>query len=81
MNRAVLPVPLSTHQPRRYQRSALKLGRLPRLARVLASIAAVIRRSDEERVVSRYEGRSWCDSTDRELNYEIMTSRRTEDPR
>jgi hypothetical protein len=70
MNRTALPVHLSTNQPRHRPRFALKLGRLPRLAQVLASIADAIRRSDEDHVVSRYEGNSWCDSTDRELNYE-----------
>jgi hypothetical protein len=55
----------------------VKLGRLPRLSRVLGFVAGVIARHDEDDVVERYEGHSWCDSTERSINYDIMTGRRT----
>jgi hypothetical protein len=59
---------------------ALTPDRASLLARVVAYFVGNMARFDEEQVVKRYEGHSWCDSTERELNYEIMTGRRTGDP-
>ena len=75
MNDAVMPAHLAGHQRRRRRAFILKFGRPPRLARVFELVVRTISRSDEDDVVSRYEGHSWCDSTERSMNYDIMTSR------
>jgi hypothetical protein len=77
MNHVVIPVQIATDRPRRRLAFAVKLGRLPRLSRVLGFVAGVIARHDEDDVVERYEGHSWCASTERSINYDIMTGRRT----
>ena len=75
MNHGAMPAHLAGHQRRRRRVFILKFGRPARLARVFELVVGIVRRSDEDDVVSRYEGHSWCDSTERSMNYDIMTSR------
>jgi len=56
-------------------RNPLKFGRPLTMARVFELAVRAIRYNDEDDVVSRYEGHSWCDSTERDMNYDIMSSR------
>ena len=39
-------------------------------------ISAVIRKKDDD-IAKHYEGSSWCDQTEHDLNYDVMTGRRT----
>ena len=39
-------------------------------------VGAVIRRNEVD-IARRYQGSAWCDSTEHDLNYDIMTGRRT----
>ena len=39
-------------------------------------VGAVIRRNEID-IARRYQGSAWCDSTEHDLNYDIMTGRRT----
>jgi hypothetical protein len=76
MNRALIPMRSTVDRPLRRLTFALKFSWLPRLTRVVKLVAAFIKRSEEDDVVSWYEGHSWCDSSERSMNYDIMTSRR-----
>jgi hypothetical protein len=75
MNQAVIPVHIAAGRPGRRLTLNVKFRELRRLARVFDLVAGVIRRSDEDDVVRRYEGHSWCDSTERSMNYDIMSGR------
>jgi hypothetical protein len=76
MNHAVMPVQIATDRPRRRPVFTVKLARLG-LTRAFQFARKLLRRSDEDDVVERYDGHSWCDSTERNINYDIMTGRRT----
>jgi hypothetical protein len=39
-------------------------------------LSAVIRTRDND-VAKQYEGSSWCDRTEHDLNYDVITGRRT----
>ena len=66
MNYAVLPVRAAAGLLRCRRAFTMKLGELLRRGPSF---------SDEDDVVRRYEGHSWCDSAERSINYDIMTSR------
>jgi hypothetical protein len=66
MNYAVMPVRAATGLLRRRRAFAMKLGECLRRGPSF---------SDEDDVVRRHEGRSWCDSAERSINYDIMASR------
>jgi hypothetical protein len=55
----------------------LESDRTPVLTKVVAFLVGVINHIQEDDIVRRYEGHSWCDSTERRLNYHIMTGRDT----
>ena len=76
MNHAVVPVQMATDRPRRRLVFTMKLARLG-LTRTFQFATRLLRRGDEDDVVERYEGHSWCDSTERSINYDIMIGRRT----
>jgi hypothetical protein len=76
MNHAVVPVQMATDRPRRRLVFTMKLARLG-LTRAFQFATRLLRRGDEDDVVERYEGHSWCDSTERSINYDIMIGRRT----
>lgn len=38
-------------------------------------VAMAKRNSREDDVIKHHEGHTWCDSTERSMNYEIMTDR------
>jgi DNA-binding Lrp family transcriptional regulator len=44
--------------------------------RVLKLVVSVIIRRSEVDVAKRYQGSSWCDSIEHELNYDVITGRR-----
>ena len=39
-------------------------------------IGAIVHKKDDD-VARNYEGSSWCDQTEHDLNYDVMTGRRT----
>jgi hypothetical protein len=39
-------------------------------------ISTIFRKRDDD-FAKRYEGTSWCDQTEHDLNYDVMTGRRT----
>ena len=49
----------------------------PLLLRVRTFLRGVIHHQQEDDIVKHYEGHSWCDSTERGLNYDLMTRRWT----
>jgi hypothetical protein len=60
-------------------RSVPQLAHRARLAEFLGQafdrLARAVRFAGEDEIVRRYEGQSWCDSTERNMNYDIMTGR------
>jgi len=76
MSHVVIPTYIGAEQPRRRSIFPLSLGRPRRFSQVVEIVARMIRRSDEDDILRRYEGHSWCDSAERDINYHIMTGRR-----
>jgi hypothetical protein len=57
-------------------------GRLPALRRILPWVFAMLKfrsRAEvaEEEAFLRYQGHAWCDSTERQLNHDILSDPRT----
>jgi hypothetical protein len=76
MNQTATPAHIIADGPQR-RAACTESDQTPALARVLAFMASVISRNDEDNIVKRYEGHAWCDSTERRLNYDIMIGRYT----
>lgn len=47
------------------------------LTKMMDSLASIIIRRKKDDIAKRYEGCSWCDSTEHDLNYDVMTGRNT----
>jgi hypothetical protein len=45
--------------------------------KVLKSLISTLARKEEHDIAKRYEGVSWCDPTEHDLNYEVITGRQT----
>ena len=45
--------------------------------RVLKFVISTVFHKQEDDIAKRYEGSSWCDSTEHDLNCDVMTGRRT----
>jgi hypothetical protein len=60
-------------------RSVPQLAHRARLTELLRQafdrLARAVRFAGEDDIVRRYEGHSWCDTTERRMNYHIMTGR------
>jgi hypothetical protein len=59
------PKRVAAFRPRSFLTKALKI-----------LIGAVVHKKDDD-IAKQYEGSSWCDQTEHDLNYDVMTGRRT----
>ena len=50
--------------------------RTPQAFSAAEIVAAIIRRNESD-IADRYQGRAWCDSTEHDLNRDVMTGRHT----
>ena len=74
MKGAVMSSSTSIDRPGRLALKTASIG-LRRLRRLIRILARAIRFDGENDIVRRYEGHSWCDSTERSMNNEIMSGR------
>jgi hypothetical protein len=47
------------------------------ITKALKSLIGIVVRSKDDDAAKQYEGSSWCDQTEHDLNYDVMTGRRT----
>jgi hypothetical protein len=73
MNRIAAPAHVTADEPERT--AAFTHGSL--FARVLNSLISTVIRKEEDDIAKWYEGSSWCDQTEHDLNEDVMTGRRT----
>jgi hypothetical protein len=72
MNRIAVPAHLTADEPERTATT-----RRPLFARVLDFLVSTFIRKEEDDIAQWYEGSSWCDQTEQDLNDDVMTGRRT----
>ena len=46
------------------------------LKRIWTFVTGAVVHSNEDDITEQYQGRSWCDSTEHDLNCDVMTGRR-----
>jgi hypothetical protein len=73
MNQIAAPAHISADEP---ERTGTIRG--PSLMVLKSLISTFIRAEDD--IAKRYEGSAWCDQTEHDLNYDVITGRRTKRP-
>jgi hypothetical protein len=73
----IMPVQHAIGRPAPQLKHPASLAEL--LGQAFDRLSRAIRFAGEDDIVRRYEGHSWCDSTERNMNYDIMTGRCSRD--
>jgi hypothetical protein len=76
MNQIAAPAHITADEPKH----TVTFTPLSLLARFINSLSSVVIRKAADNIANRYEGSSWCDKTERDLIYDVMTGCHTERP-
>jgi len=71
MSQIIAPAHITADEPKRNATSALR----SLSARVIKSLITTVVRTKEHDIAERYEGSGWCDQTEHDLNYDVITGR------
>jgi hypothetical protein len=76
MNQIAAPANITANGPERTG----TIGGPSLFANVIRSVIRTLMRKEEDHIAKRYEGFSWCDQTERDLNYDAIAGRQTKRP-